>query len=292
MNYDTFFYNDKWLSDFNMLLFDAENDQAFVGRDVISLDLNSINSKANVFGTKYNDTLQLNALICKDPEFYFSEEEKQFTSYDIRNIRSWLMSPKCSMEMIPYSINGETDNICYFGVFTDIQPFIVSGKCFGLYITFKCDSPYGYSGLYTEEYSMSGLTTLNGIFYNSSDEHNEYLYPQIKVYVSSASGTLTIKNNSDNGNYMTINLIPGEYFIIDTEKMMLYDANENQIPLSSIGWNINEIFDYNNVSTGTYSLYWLRFLYGENSLTFTTSVSGSVNKIEISARFVRKAEGF
>lgn len=295
MNYDTFFYNNKWLSDFNMLLYDAENEQAFVGKDIISLDINSVNSKANVFGTKYNDTLQINALICKDPDFYLTEEERKFTSYDIRNIRSWLMSPKTPMELIPYSIDYETDNIRYFGLFTDIQPFIVSGRCFGLYITFKCDTPYGYSGEYTETYSMDGLTTLDDIFYNTSDEQNEYLYPVIKIYPSSTaseSDTLTIKNNSDNGNTMTVNLISGDHFTIDTENMLVYDENDKQIPLSSIGWDINEIFDYNNVSTGTYSLYWLRFLYGENKITLSSSKSTSVNKVEISVRFIRKAEGF
>ena len=295
MNYDTFFYNDKWLSDFNMSLYDAENEQAFVGKDIISLELNSVNSKANVFGTKYNGTLKIEALICKDPDFYFTEEEREFTSYDIRNIKSWLMSPKTPMEMIPYSIDYETDNICYFGLFTDIQPFMVSGKCFGLYITFTCDTPYGYSGLYTETYLMNGLTTIDGTFYNTSDEHNEYLYPIIKIYPSSTSSesdTLTIKNISDGEKEMTVNLINGEYFIIDTENMLIYDANNNQIPLYSIGWNTNEIFDYNNVSTGTYSLYWIRFMYGENKLTFLSSSAGAVDKVEISARFVRKSEGF
>ena len=292
MNADTFFFNDKWLTDFNMLLYDADDEQTFATKDIISMELSSVDSKVNVFGTKYSDTLELHGLICKDPDFYLTQEEREFTDFDIRNIKSWLMSPKLPMELIPYGIDMFAPDVSYFGIFTEIQPFLVSERCYGLYYTFKCDSPHGYSGLYTKEYDLSNISTLDGKFYNSSDELCDYLYPQIKVYVSSPTGTLTIKNNTDNGNEMKVNLINCEYFVIDTYNMMVYDENKRALLLSDLGWNTSEIFDFNHVGTGSYALYWLRLLPGENNLTFSTSVSGSVEKIEISTRFVRKADGF
>ena len=284
MRYDTFYFNGRSLSDYNACLYDGESDQMFPAREIIFTGLSSVDSKVNVFGTKYSDTLELHGLICKDPDFYLTQEEREFTDFDIRNIKSWLMSPKLPMELIPYGIDMFASDVSYFGIFTEIQPFMVAGKVFGLYFTFKCNSPYGYSGLYTKEYDLSNAAVSEGSFYNSSDELCDYLYPQIKVYVSSRIGTLTIKNNTDNGNEMKVNLINCEYFVIDTYNMMVYDNKNNPILLCDLGWTGADAIGQ--------KIYWFRLLPGENNLTFSTSVSGSVEKIEISARFVRKAGGF
>lgn len=293
MIYDTFYYNDKWLSDFNMKLFDAEDVQTFPTKEMISIDMNSESSKLKVLGSKFSDTLELKALICKDPDFYDEYEEMKFSSYDIRNIKSWLMSPKRTLELVPYTINQYTDNISYFGMFTDIQPFIVSGECYGLYITFVCDSPYGYSALYTQSYDMANRVSLSDVFENTSDEYEDYLYPEIKVYLSNyQESTLTIKNYSDNENYMTIKIPNCTEFTIDTYNMLVYDENKNALLLSDLGWDASEIFDYNNVGTGSYNLYWLRFVHGTNNLTFEIDKADVIEKIEISARFVRRADGF
>lgn len=284
MRYDNFYFNGKWLADYNASLYDGESDQMFPAREIIFTGLSSTNSHTRVFGTKYSDTLELHGLICKDPDFYLTQEEREFTDFDIRNIKSWLMSPKLPMELIPYGIDMFASDVSYFGIFTEIQPFLVSERCYGLYYTFKCDSPHGYSGLYTKEYDLSNISTLDGKFYNSSDELCDYLYPQIKVYVSSRIGTLTIKNNTDNGNEMKVNLINCEYFVIDTYNMMAYDNKNNPISLCDLGWTVADAIDQ--------KIYWFRLLPGENNLTFSTSAFGSVEKIEFSARFVRKTGGF
>lgn len=293
MTHDTFYYNGKWLSDFNMKLFDADDEQVFPTREIISIDMNSASSKTKVLGSKFSEPLELKGLICKDPDFYETYDEMKFSSYDIRNIKSWLMSPKKTLELIPYTTMQYTDNISYFGIFTDIQPFVVAEECYGLYITFVCDSPYGYSALYTQSYDMTNKTSLSDIFENTSDEYEDYLYPEIKIYLSEyQESTLTIKNKSDEGKCMTIKVPNCTEFTIDTHNMLVYDGDKNALLLSDLGWDASEIFDYNNVGTGSYNLYWLRFVHGTNNLTFEIDKADVIEKIEISARFVRRADGF
>ena len=130
-------------------------------------------------------------------------------------------------------------------------------------------------------------------FDNTSDDHNAYIYPKIKIYINQAlsnKGTLTIKNATDSNNQMTINLIDSSYIIVDCNKKTITDSNGSLVLLSDAGLDTTSLFDYNEISADVYNLYWPRLKYGTNSIIFTLSVSGSVTKIEVINRFVRKGD--
>jgi len=130
-------------------------------------------------------------------------------------------------------------------------------------------------------------------FDNTSDDQNSYIYPKIKIYINqeiSNKGTLSIKNATDSENELTINLINSAYIMIDCGKKTITDSNGILVSLSAVGLDTTSLFDYNEISTDIYNLYWPRLKYGLNNLVFKLSVSGSVTKIEVINRFVRKGD--
>jgi len=139
----------------------------------------------------------------------------------------------------------------------------------------------------------NGGSIVTCAFDNTSDDHNDYIYPKFKVYINQAlsnKGTVTIKNATDSNNEMTINLIDSPYIVIDCNKKTITNSNGVLVSLSDAGLDVTSLFDYNEISTDIYNLYWPRLKYGLNNLIFKLSISGSVTKIEVINRFVRKGD--
>lgn len=290
---DDFTYNNKSLSDFNMIMCDPNEVQTFVSREIIKTDQSSIRPVANHFSTQYLDVLPLNFFIIKNTCTYHTQNEFKLTGTEINELRSWLESPQLPMELITID-NESVDETYYYGIFNEVQPFTIGSNCYGLYLTFTCNSPYGYSSPTKKTYNFNSHPDIKGVFINESSEQNVPLYPLIKIYSNTDfnNTTFTIKNQSDNNQVMSIVLPTGLNFItVDCNKKQFVDQNGNIINIDAMGWSINQLFNSDEFSTESYSFYWLRLLYGMNKLEFTAS-SDVIDRVEIHTQFIRKAGGF
>lgn len=292
---EDFAYNGRWLSEFDMRMYDQGESQQFVGREINRSDITPIRGIPNHYSTRYGDTLVLDMLVCKNTDLYDSTDEMRFTADELNEVRSWLESPKMPTEL--KVAHGEDDSIdtCYFGIFTDVQPFVFTQECFGLYLTFTCNAPYGFSSLVSCSYKIAS-SVIKGSFYNHSSERCDYLKPLVEIISSSkfnGSEKLTIRNESDGGNEMSVTPPKNTRILrIDCSRKRVTDENGSLVPLSGIGLAIPQSNNYSFVSAETYLFYWLRFIYGVNELVFTTQSKETISEVKIQARYPRKSGGF
>lgn len=291
---EDFAFNGSWLSDFDMKMYDPEDSQQFIGREINKSEMSLLREIPNHYSTHYSDVLVLSLLILKNPDIYDSKTAMRLTADEVNDIRAWLESPKLPAEMRMLSVDDSLDTY-YFGVFTDVQPFIISQECYGLYLTFTCNAPYGFSPCVSNTYDISSAT-VDGSFYNQSSERCSYLMPTVEIVSSSQfNGTekLSIRNNSDAGNTMKITMPKGvEKLILDCGKKQITDGERNPVSMSDIGLVLPQDDNYSFVSAETYLFYWLRFIYGVNSLSFIPENNKTISKVNIHVRYPRKTGGF
>lgn len=291
---ENFAFNGSWLSDFDMKMYDPEDSQQFIGREIDKADISLLREIPNHYSTHYSDVLVLSLLILKNPDIYDSKDAMRLTADEINDIRSWLESPKLPSEMRMISDEDSLDTY-YFGIFTNVQPFIIAQECFGFYLTFTCNAPYGFSQYVSNSYNISS-STVNGSFYNQSSERYSYLKPIVEIISNSqfnGAEKISIKNNSDKGNMMVITPPKGKKSIrLDCRNKKITDEDGNLISISDIGLTIPQNNNYNFVSADTFLFYWLRLVYGVNELSFIPQNNATISSVNIYARYPRKSGGF
>ena len=292
---DDFLYNGLLLSNFGMCVLPTEDDPQFVARDIERGDITSVRPKPNHYGAVYSDTfvlkfnIFLRDLICGDTL------ESRMSDFQIHAVRSWLESPKRPQRLTLFFADHDiTTN--YFGLFTEVEPYMVGGDCWGLMLTFTCDSPYGYADDHTEKYIINRSSrVVTGYFRNDSAELEEYQKPVITVYSTNVFGsneTLTITNVTDSNRSVTMTLPAGKRkLIMDVEKRMIYDENGNMVTMSDLG--VTPTFNqYGFLSVDSVSFYWPSFIYGKNTLKFKGSSGNTIDYISITARDILKTGGY
>lgn len=296
MNGKDFYYNGHWLSDFGMMVFDPNDTQNFVGRTIDKGNITPVRQIPNHYSTYYSDVLTLSFLIIKDEETeYLTQEEKKLTGEDISYIRAWLESSKIPEKLFSPS-EDDVVTTYYFGVFSNVQPFTVGNECFGLYLTFTCNAPYGFSDIYKKNVPLQNGAEKTVTVSNYSAEHNEYAKPIIIIKSSSTfrdNNTIKITNVSDGNKFMLLTMPKNLTSItVDCQKKIIKDNNGNILPLNDVGLSLPVSSEYNFISSELYMFYWLRLLPDRNTLKILPSIGSTIQSVEIQARFVIKSGGF
>lgn len=287
------YYDGTWLSNLGLIMYDPDDDQEWVERNFVTTNQNGNRPEQTFYGETYDGTLQLHFLIGKNPSIYHTQKEQQFTQQDIELVRKWLESNQIPLEL--KCKNQDSDEVSYFGVFQEAQPFLVATKCYGIYYTFQCNTPYAYSSIYKKEIPLSSSTSVNTSFDCSMSKKYSYAYPIIKIYTNSSvsnKGKLSITNKSDKNKTMGFNVPNIKCLILDTKTKQAYSDDGTLIPIDTLGWNTSEALNYTSLFTNTVNLYWLRLVDGTNNLLIAQTVANAIDKIIIETRFIRKADGF
>lgn len=287
-----FIFDKESLSNHGMCIYDPDTEQAFAGRTLNTSDITPDRPVQNIYSATYDGTLELNCLIIKDENLCETKANLEMTGDDIHYIRSWLESPTMSELKV---MQDDDDNLCthYYGAFTNIQPFLVATRCYGLYLTFTCNAPYGFTDEYKYVCYPNSETTL--MVSNLSAEKHSYYKPVITITSSSTfdSESLSIENANDNGNTMIISMPNGKSsIIIDCEKEMVFDSDGNILPLSAIGVTSPIDDNYSFLSADAFMFYWLRLAPNVNKLTILPSTATTISKVEITARYPVKSGGY
>ena len=323
---NNFTYASHSLSEYDMRIYDPESEQQFVGREIDKSEISSIRPIPNHYSTHYSGALILNFLIIKDDGTELSQNERLMSGDDINTIRAWLESPKTPtlLSVEPLVDDDESpgdddaNTVNYYGLFTDIQPFIVAQQCYGLHLTFTCNAPYGFSDVVEKTYTLGTVNLLcedstnlldesdniiiaedgysTSTFVNNSAEHNEYLKPIVTITSQStfgANNSIQIKNITDNNKTMVLSLPQGKSsIIVDCQKKKITDGNGDPLSLYDVGLTAPLSDDYNFISSELYAFYWLRLLYGTNNLSFACPGGTNVAQVKISVREIIKSGGF
>lgn len=222
--------------------FDAVGSVTGLSRDVVKGNTTITRPVPNEYGTTASPLTIEYCLLKSDYEPFSAEEQ--------RTIEIWLTAPKFSTDLVVYDMDDQ--EVCtYCGLFTNTSWIPHSTGYSAVQFTFECNSAYPIKR-YSKEYTISsGTVTVNC----ESDELNEYTYPVVTI--SGRSGTVTIKNLTDNGNTMTIGGSNGTV-VLDCQHC-IPSGNGGTVSYSDLGWQ-----DVGNI-------YWLRLLPGNNQLQLSGS---------------------
>ncbi len=293
---EDFHYNNFWLSDYGMKMYDPEETQQFIGREIDKSGLSPLRKVPNHYSVHYSNVLTLSFLILKDTHTCMSQEDYQLNGEEIHTIRSWLESPDTPAPLFVLPYDGGSD-VYYFGIFTDIQPFIVAHECCGLYLTFTCNAPFGFSSVISSTYKINSFVgDITGSFHNASAEQQDYLKPEIRIFSEDTfDGTekIVIKNITDNNQSMALTMPRGaSALLLDCRRQRITDENHRLIAMSDVGIAMPDMTADSYVSAELYTFYWLRFVHGNNRLVFSMPNPNTISKIQINARYIIKSGGF
>lgn len=190
---------------------DADIDLA-MGRNMEIGGTNQYRINPNYFGDTWDNVLAFELNIIKNPCFYKTQAEREISKPEIREITRWLTSPHYP-EWIDFEYQPEDnhDVTRYYGWFDNIETWCVAGAVYGLRISFKCTTPFGYTKDIINEADVTTYSNL--LISNNSDELNNYCYPTVEISPH-ADGQIFICNLSDcnildNG---TLTLSESSYF--------------------------------------------------------------------------------
>lgn len=194
-----FTYANKKLSDFGYtarISFDGSEDLPLgLSREIEKGETNKYRKEANQTGVKYsNDGLQFEIDIMKDPCVHTTQAEMEITRENKRLITRWLSSPHLNSQLECIDDPSSDENLLYFGLFTNIENYIIGGRVYGLKLTFTCSTPYAYTPDIIHRLSVAGDQTL--ILLNNDDEMSDYVYPSLSIKANQ-TGQVFICNLTD-----------------------------------------------------------------------------------------------
>ena len=168
------------LADYISVDFDADGDVSLsMARDMEVGDSNRYKVEANTFYDKWSDNLEIELDLMKNPCKYESQENLEITKSDIRELTRWLTSSHFP-EWLNFEYDNETDDaVRYYGWFSNIETFVAYGSIYGIRMTFRCTTPFGYTNEIVDEISVSNYKNI--LISNDSDELESSCYPSIVI---------------------------------------------------------------------------------------------------------------
>ncbi len=176
--------------------FDGNSDVPLaMERSMETGETNKYRIEANYYGDTWSDPLQIELDIIKDICLYPRQNDRIISQSEIRQITRWLTSPHTPRWIhFEYEENDTDKTAYYFGYFSNIETWAVSGEIYGLRLYFTCTTPFGFTENITNSKSITTYDHL--LIQNDSDELESYCYPQINIHPKS-DGQIFICNLSD-----------------------------------------------------------------------------------------------
>ena len=239
-----------------LVSFDRESEYEVFSKELLKTEKSVKNYKSKTYASKFTDDLTFDIVLIK-------QDFKRFTKEEFRKISSSLLSVDEDMKLEFHS-DDEVINTYFLGQFTSITETVADGIA-AISCTFENNSQFSYED---KTYSTTCATEKILVYECDSDIKNGFIYPKLTL-VANESGTITIQNMSDTVeiNSMNITLNKNVKTIIDCDNCIIYDS-------------LGTIIDYEDLGfTDVTSLYWLRFLSGNNSLKLVGNFNMTIDTV-------------
>lgn len=268
---DKFTYNGHSSTEFDLYLVSPDEDPEYdlgIDRDLSVGETTRFRESANHLGATYNDVLQIYMMVTKDPDKY-SGLDRIIRRTELSSITGWLTSPELPQELYFDDASDSEEKLYYYGVFTEVKPFVVSGEIYGIELTFTCSSQYAF----TQKESYTCADGSSVIINNTSDEWEKSVYPFLEI-TPTATGEVIISNTTI-GKSLKFNGKNQNIVYIDCKNNIVYDK-AGVLKYSDLGWGVDTIG----------SFWWPELVHGNN----TISVSGA--NLKLTCQYPRKVGEF
>ena len=193
---------------------------------------------------------------------------EEIDSETFQLIQKWMFSERKYQKLLIFQ--PDMANVYFNCIFNDPQTIRIGNKIIGFTATVVCDSPFGYEFEKSVNYTYTTATVdSNVIFYNSSNDTGNYLYPNFIITMNEFGGSVTITNSDDSNRvFQFLTMLPLEVITIN---------NGNQTISSSTGLRRLSNFNKN----------FMRLVPGLNHLR----LQGNFSNIQMTTQFVAKKIG-
>jgi phage-related protein len=177
--------------------------------------------------------------------FYF---EENWDDDKIRSVARWLLTPTF---YVPLQFS-ENEDRWFYCLVVDSPELVHNGLKQGyVNLTFRCNSPYSYSPVYTSAILDYSLNDVDGTAYTFVNNGDVICKPVLEVQIVSGS-TFSIVNSSNGGQKLEFTgLTVGENLVIDCEA-------------ETIETDLSATYRYENMSSTSE---FLSMIFGNNYLT-------------------------
>ena len=256
MNAVDFSYDGLLLSDFKFIICDFNGSS---GIETVSagskITFNKVSKNRGksytLTSTQYEECYTTTFDICKDPDYFPTQQERYITADEYRDIMRWLNRH----EFLEFEImDEELDNepVFYKGSF-NVDKITLGAHLVGLELTLETDKPYAYGEERVEEWTTT-YQSLSHRMVDGSDEVG-YIYPKIQI-TCNASGNLTVSNDLTDTTMVINNCTSGEVITIDGENQIISTSRSSHKIYEDFNYEFLKIgndFD-NGVNTITVNL--------------------------------------
>lgn len=246
------------LSDYGLMLasFDSgsANNEEDLGMNYETIEEYIGHNPVPVYlGSKYTNKLKTQATIIKDSCKTYNTSDLYFSEHECRELLRQLTGFRGYKNMQIYSY--EFDELLYFNVrITNVSYRKISNKVVAIILQMECDSQFAWSKEYNNVYRATQNKPI--IFYNTSDDLNNYLLPKVTIISKSAIANLEIKNVMDNNWISSIqNISENETIIMDSKNEIITSSNKDKIIMN----------DFN--------MHFIRMIAGKNQIEVNNDVT-------------------
>ena len=218
-----FQYDNLFLSDFGCIICEFDSggspETISMGSEITFTKTSVSNGRRfMITDAKYEDCIETEFSICKNPDLILEEKDKYFTLEQQRDLIRWLNRT----EMLDFSIlDNEHIDIFYEGSF-NVDKIELNGRVIGMNLRFQSNRPFGIG----KDIIYSFDITLSKTFYIIQDTSDEigYDYPKVEI-TPTANGNLTITNGFDGRQTIIKNCVNGEK--ITMENLTIESTNQS-----------------------------------------------------------------
>lgn len=239
-----FKFGNKSSEEYGVILvkFDTANSDSTDESTTIVTTKNTRNRKFDLHGVVMDTPLTFEITVSKANNKYFDMQDEE-------KIKKWLC--KKSWDFLSIK-NDNMMDVAYCCILNNPKRIKIAENIAGLSFSVTCNSNVAWGKLHKTSYNCNG--TLSFRFYYDSKFQDELLHP-VLIIKPTASGNISIKNNSTNKLMTLNNCINGEVVTFDCESENFESSNGRNL-LSN--WNetfISMIDGNNNITlTGKFNL--------------------------------------
>jgi len=178
-------------------------------------------------GSSFSSKLNLTATIIKDPSINNNANSNYFTEHECREILRQLTGFRGYKQMQIFSY--EFDELLFFNIRVANVKYQKIGACVaGIILEMECDSQFAWSTDFN--YTFNATPSSNIIFFNTSDNLYDYIFPQITIKAINDISELSIISIQDSNWTTTISSIAAnEIITMDSKNKILTSSTPSRI---------------------------------------------------------------
>lgn len=213
-------------ADYGLMLYDiasvSDSDASFATAEIQEETLPS-QSKPFFYTATRNKPLEFNLTFGVNMDRI--DDNEPLTKAEISSIARWLCRDEYKVLTIE---QADMSEFFYRCIITELSPTSVNGAAWALSASVRCDAPHAYR--LKQIYNINASSGSGNLTIHALHDNGRYYSPVITI-IPSEAGTISVKNEADDGRVFKLDNLPSDIgkIEIDCAKGLITSTNEKNI---------------------------------------------------------------